>query len=91
MNMSTAEKLKVAFSKVTYKQVAPYVWLNPNGNGQDIRHIDVFRSRVPTNMFAGIMEDVKNALTQYGPLESHDNEETRSRFISSVKNSAHFI
>ncbi|KAE8400041.1 hypothetical protein BDV37DRAFT_258753 [Aspergillus pseudonomiae] len=46
--------------------------------------LDVFRSRIPTAMFQDIVRDVEDAFTQYGPLDSHDNEETRSRFISSL-------
>ncbi|KAL1965980.1 hypothetical protein VTN77DRAFT_4920 [Rasamsonia byssochlamydoides] len=48
--------------------------------------LEVFRSRIPTDMFREIIEDVELALKQYGPLESHDNEETRSRFLASLFN-----
>lgn len=82
--MTTAEKLKVSFSNVTYKQVSPYVWLNPNDAGRDNGCLEVFRSRIPTGMFQDIVKDVELALKQYGQLESHDNEETRSRFLASV-------
>ncbi|KKA23378.1 hypothetical protein T310_2632 [Rasamsonia emersonii CBS 393.64] len=80
------EKLKVSFSNVTYKQVSPYVWLNPNDAGRDNGCLEVFRSRIPTGMFQDIVKDVELALKQYGQLESHDNEETRSRFLASLFN-----
>ena len=69
---------------MTYKQVAPYVWLNPNAGGRDIQQLEVLRSRIPKDMFREICVDVDDALTQYGPLDNHDNEETRSRFIAAV-------
>ena len=52
--------------------------------------LDVFRARIPKDMFGEIIDDVEDALTQYGPLDSHDNEETRSRFISSVSGNKYF-
>lgn len=35
-------------------------------------------------MFREIVTDVDETLTQYGPLDDLDNEETRSRFIAAV-------
>ncbi|GAB1195341.1 hypothetical protein APSETT444_004599 [Aspergillus pseudonomiae] len=84
LSQISAKKLEVSFSNVTYKQIAPYVWLNPHAGGRDMLRLDVFRSRIPTAMFQDIVRDVEDAFTQYGPLDSHDNEETRSRFISSL-------
>jgi hypothetical protein len=49
-----------------------------------MRPLAVFRSRIPKDMFKDITKDMGEALILYGPLESHDNEETRSRFIASV-------
>lgn len=80
----SAKKLEVSFSSVTYKQIAPYVWLDPNYAGRDMLQLDIVRSRIPTGIFRDIVRDVEDALRQYGPLDSHDNEETRSRFISSL-------
>src|SRR5438034_469554 len=81
----TAGKLDVSLSNITYRQVAPYVWLSPHAAGRDMQHLEVFRSRIPKDLYREITRDVDDALTQYGPLESHDNEEARSRFISSVR------
>lgn len=35
-------------------------------------------------MFREILTGVDESFTQYGPLDYHDNEETRSRFIAAV-------
>ncbi|KAL4944809.1 hypothetical protein BDV06DRAFT_73016 [Aspergillus oleicola] len=43
----SAQKLEVSFSNITYKQVAPYVWLDPNAAGVDVLGFEVFRSRIP--------------------------------------------
>lgn len=69
---------------MTYKQVAPYVWLDPNARGRDIQQLEVFQARIPKDMFREICVDVDDAITQYGTLDNHDNEETRCRFIASV-------
>ncbi|KAB8237930.1 uncharacterized protein BDW43DRAFT_150496 [Aspergillus alliaceus] len=86
LSQISTKKLEASFSNITYKQIVPYVWLDPNGAGRDILHLNVFRSRIPTGMFHDIVHDVEDALTQYGPIDSHDNEEARSRFISSLFN-----
>lgn len=46
--------------------------------------LPIFRSRIPTQIFRAVIRDVNSALTEYGPLASHDTEEARSRFIMSV-------
>ncbi|KAE8133560.1 hypothetical protein BDV38DRAFT_257966 [Aspergillus pseudotamarii] len=84
LSQISAKILEVSFSNVAYKQIAPYVWLDPSGTGRDMLQLDVFRSRIPTDMFRDIVRDVDDALTQHGPLDAHENEETRSRFISSL-------
>ncbi|KAE8380167.1 hypothetical protein BDV26DRAFT_258102 [Aspergillus bertholletiae] len=84
LSQISAKKLEVSFSNKTYKEIAPFVWLEPNKAGHDMVRLDIFRSRIPTTMFRDIIRDVDDALTQYGPLDFHDNEEARSRFISSL-------
>jgi hypothetical protein len=86
LSQISAKKLEASFSNTTYKQIASYVWLDPNGAGRDMLHLNIFRSRIPTGMFRDIVRDVEDALTQYGLIDSHDNEEARSRFISSLFN-----
>lgn len=90
---TAAQKLDVSFSKVKFQQVAPYVGLEPDGFGRDIKPLAVFRSRIPRRLFNQITENVSDALIQYGPLFEHDNEEIRSRFIVSVsmKHVSHHI
>ena len=51
---------------------------------RDIHHLDIFRSRLPMDIFRKIFEDVDNASLQYGRMENHKNEEARSRYITSV-------
>jgi len=64
--------------------MATYVWLDPSANGDDILPLDTFRSRIPKNVFRNICIDIDKAILQYGKMDSHDNEETRSRFIASL-------
>ncbi|KAL2808123.1 hypothetical protein BJX63DRAFT_52070 [Aspergillus granulosus] len=78
----SAQKLEVSFSNITYKQVAPYVWLDPSAAGVDMLELEVFRSRIPNHLFQEILADLSLAEKQYGPMLTHDNEEARSRFLS---------
>ena len=64
--------------------VAPYIWLDPTALGRGIRKLEVFRSRLPMDIFREIHIDVHKASIQYGRMEDHDNEEARSRYIASV-------
>ena len=84
LNRISIEKLPASFGNVRYADVAPYFWLDPDANGRDIRKLDVFRSRLPLDIFRKIYLDVDQAAVQYGRMESHDNEEARSRFITSI-------
>lgn len=77
-------KLEASFSNVTYEQIAPYVWLNPGVEGDDMCDLEVHCSRIPKQMFYKITCDVDDALKQYGTLDKHDNEEARARFVMAV-------
>ncbi|KAI9780040.1 MAG: hypothetical protein M1839_007022 [Geoglossum umbratile] len=79
----SAARLPVSFSNVKYKEIAAYVWLDPSAMGTDIRPLETFRSRIPNDLFRSICADVDDAILQYGRMDSHDNEEARSRFIAS--------
>ncbi|KAN0067920.1 hypothetical protein V8E54_013848 [Elaphomyces granulatus] len=79
-------KIPFSFSRVTYKQVAPYVWLDPKKRGRDIRNLDVFRARIPRKLLWKIVQDVDESMEQYGRMNDQQNEETRSRFIASLFN-----
>lgn len=76
---STDEKLNISFLNITYPQVAPYLWLDPSAAGRDIQ---------PTNPDLFIQRNNiwhwQCYFILYGPLDSHDNEEARSHFISLV-------
>jgi hypothetical protein len=76
--------LPASFSNVKYREIAPYCWLDPGAKGSDIRKLEVFRSRLPKDVFREIYGDVRLASFQYGRMEHHSNEETRSRYIASV-------
>jgi hypothetical protein len=52
--------------------------------GNDIHKLEVFRSRLPKDVFREIYKDVRKASLQYGRMQYHSNEETRSRYITSV-------
>jgi hypothetical protein len=51
--------------------------------GNDIHKLEVFRSRLSKDVFREIYKDVRKASSQYGRMEHHSNEETRSRYIAS--------
>src|SRR6266516_147640 len=85
-----ANKLPASFSNVKYRDIAPYAWLDPTMEGRDIHRLDAFRSRIPIDMFRKIYADVSDAALLYGRMEFHDNEEARSRFITSVSCPSHF-
>jgi hypothetical protein len=76
--------LPASFSNVKYREIAPYCWLDPGAKGSDIRKLEVFRSRLTKDVFREIYGDVRLASFQYGRMEHHSNEETRSRYIASV-------
>jgi hypothetical protein len=82
-------KLPVSLSNVKYLDIAPYVWLDPGAQGGDIHELEIFRSRLPMDMFRKIYTDLDKAAVQYGRMEDHDNEEARSRYLSSVSYSSY--
>jgi hypothetical protein len=59
-------------------------WLDPTEEGDDIRKLEVFRSRLPMDIFQEIFKDVRKATLQYGRIQDHNNEEARGRYITSV-------
>ena len=83
--MGLLEKgLDVSFSKVTYRDIAPRVGLDPLLKGNDMQTFDVHRARIPTALFKEIVEDLGIAMNQYGEPRDHKNEEARSRFLAPV-------
>ncbi|KAH0541742.1 hypothetical protein FGG08_003834 [Glutinoglossum americanum] len=84
LSQISAARLPASFSNIKYNEIAAYVWLDPSAGGTDIRPLETFRSRIPKDLFWSICTDVDNAILQYGRMDSHDNEEARSRFIASL-------
>ena len=88
---TTATRLPASFSNVKYAEIAPYCWLDPGAMGDDIRKLEVFRSRLPMNIFKGIYDIVYMTSLQYGRMQYHNNEEARSRFIASVSEPSNYF
>ncbi|KAK2467434.1 hypothetical protein APHAL10511_000669 [Amanita phalloides] len=80
------QSLDVSFSRVKYTQVAPFVGLDPAKRLLDIGTFELHRSRIPTNLFKSIIEDMDLVLMQYGPPLQHSTEEATSRFLSPIFN-----
>lgn len=78
--------LDVSFSKVQYVDIAPMVGLKPNVKGSDIPLFDMFRARLPNDIFYKIVEDLQAFAAQYGPMDEHENEEARARYLSGYFN-----
>ena len=73
------------FSDAKFEDMAEFVELNPRLELNDIGTFDLHRSRIPTDLFRSIVEDMDVLLVQYGPLPAHKNEEAASRFLSTVR------
>ena len=82
---SLDEGLSVSFSLVTYRDVAPFVGLDPFRRMRDIQTFELHRSRIPTTLFKSIVQDMDMMMIQYGPPDEHDHEEATSRFLSPVR------
>jgi len=74
------------FSTVKYKDIAPFVGLDPEKIFSDAELFDLRRSRIPTDLFKDIVMDMDRLMLQYGPVSSHTTEEARSRFLSPILN-----
>lgn len=81
-----ANNLNISFSKVQYVDIAPMVGLDPNVEGHDIPSFDMFRARLPNAIFHKIVEDLHVFSAQYGPMDRHQNEEARARYLSAYFN-----
>jgi len=79
------EGLKVSFAKVKYEDISEFVGLEPLRKLNDVGTFTLHRSRIPTNVFKSIVEDMDIMLMQYGPPPEQMTEETRSRFFSPVR------
>ena len=82
--VAIANNLNISFSKVQYVDIAPMIGLDPNVKGDDIPSFDMFRARLPNTIFHKIVDDLQVFSAQYGPMDKHENEEARARYLSAV-------
>ncbi|ODM16394.1 hypothetical protein SI65_08394 [Aspergillus cristatus] len=61
--VSTVEQLDSLFSTVTYNQAARCFWLDPSRGGEDMRFLEIYRSRIPSDIFKGIVDSWDMAIT----------------------------
>ena len=66
------------------------VGLDPTVKGNDIPFFDMFRARLPNAIFHKIVEDLQAFSAQYGPMNRHENEEARARYLSGVYSPSSF-
>ncbi|KAL1987668.1 hypothetical protein VTN96DRAFT_2909 [Rasamsonia emersonii] len=71
--------LEISFSKVKYVDIAPRVGLDPLKREQDIPLFDMFRARLPNEIFRKIIEDIDLFSKQYGTMDRHENGVARAR------------
>jgi hypothetical protein len=69
----------------TYDEVASHVGLEPLKRFKDAGTFEIHRSRIPTNLFKSIVQDMDIMLAQYGSPEEQMTKEARSRFFSPVQ------
>jgi hypothetical protein len=76
----------MSFSNVSFREIAPFVGLDPIGQIWlcDAPRFNLHRSRIPTSLFKAIVEDMDILLTQYGNLRCQATEEARSCFLAPV-------
>lgn len=67
-----------------YKDVAPFVGLDPVRKLGDAPSFDLHRSRIPSALFRSTLMDMDVLLIQYGTLRDQATEEATSRFLSPV-------
>ena len=82
---SVDEGLKFSFSNVKFRDIAELVGLDHEQKLKDLGTFTLYRSRIPTQLFKSIVEDMDVLLIQYGPLPDQKNEGTRSRFLAPVR------
>ena len=81
--MSPSESgLTVCFK---FRDVARFVGLDPTRFLRDIGTFELHRSRIPTQVFKSIVQDIDMMMVQYGPPPDHENEQATSRFLSPVR------
>ncbi|KAK9241967.1 hypothetical protein V1506DRAFT_549046 [Lipomyces tetrasporus] len=75
-------KIDVGFSTVEYKDIAPWVGLDPAKMGTDMETFKIHRAGLPIDSFDATLTDIEDYNQQYGYPEEHKNEESFSRWFS---------
>jgi hypothetical protein len=70
--------------------IAPLVGLDPRVKGDDIPTFEMSCARLPNSIFSIIVSDLQRLEAQYGRVEKHVNEETRSRYLAGVGSPSYF-
>lgn len=58
--------------------------MDPLKREQDIPLFDMFRARLPNEIFRKIIEDIDLFSKQYGTMDRHENGVARARYLSAV-------
>ncbi|KAG2076542.1 hypothetical protein BDR04DRAFT_1068035 [Suillus decipiens] len=80
------QKLNISFSNVQFQDIAPLVGLDHLRLANEMKTFPLHRSRIPTQLFRSIIEDLDAMILQYGPPIDHETEKARSYFLSPIFN-----
>ena len=83
--MHLDNSLEVSFSRVQYVDIAPRFGLEASAQVYDIPSFPMFHARITNSLFREILEEIREFTYQYRPLEQHETEEARSRYLSAVR------
>ncbi|KAK9367050.1 hypothetical protein V1509DRAFT_641170 [Lipomyces kononenkoae] len=75
-------KIDASFSTVQYKDIAPWVGLDPAKMSSDMETFKIHRAGLPIEVFDATLTDIEDYTQQYGYPEGHKNEESSSRWFS---------
>lgn len=67
-----------------FTTIAPLVGLDPSAHLRDANRFEVHRARITNDLFGKIVDDIHIATNIYRLPREQENEECRSRVISSV-------
>ena len=76
-------KLKQSPSNVSYRELVPFFDI-PNTAAEIPKDIQLYRCRLPLDAIKETAKLVQYATWEYGLMENHRNEETRSRFMATL-------
>ncbi|KAK9236436.1 hypothetical protein V1525DRAFT_389511 [Lipomyces kononenkoae] len=75
-------KIDASFSTVQYKDIAPWVGLDPAKMSSDMETFEIHRAGLPIETFDATLTDIEDYNQQYGYPEEHKNEESSSGWFS---------